>query len=154
MQQVRSRSSYLVRSLFFDFALEQAIEPDRLRCEKHLGNAMSHRGGRRRTTWENHWNHGQTQNIRVPIVLAPAILEYAKAIDCGMLTPLSLEQYQQIILLAIDQFVEKRKAEFHPNQYSHTGSTTSRRWDELRRFRSAIATSELTFESQRATVRH
>ncbi|MEH2080211.1 MAG: hypothetical protein V7K89_09410 [Nostoc sp.] len=29
----------------FRFALEQAIEADRLRCEKQLGNAMSRRGG-------------------------------------------------------------------------------------------------------------
>jgi hypothetical protein len=118
---------------------------------------MTRRGGRRGTTWKNHWNHGQTQNIRVPITLAPTILEYAKAIDCGMLARLSQQQYQQIILLAIDQFVEKRKAEFHPNQYSRTSSTTSRRWDELRRFRSAIANdyarSELTFQSPGVTAR-
>ncbi len=123
----------------FYFALEQAIQAARLRCEKQSGNAMSHRGGRRRTTWKNHWHHGQTQNIRVPITLAPRVLEYAKALDCGVLVPLSLEEYQQIILLAIDSFVDKRKVEFHPNQHSRTGSTTSRRWDELRRFRNAIA---------------
>ncbi|WP_190240913.1 hypothetical protein [Nostoc sp. 'Peltigera membranacea cyanobiont' 210A] len=109
--------------------------------------------GKNQTSWQPAWNNGKTRTIRVPVVLAEQILEYAYAVDSGHVMD------QQMILRAIDSFVETRIAEFHPNQHGRTGSTTSRRWDELRRFRSAIASgihpnTELTFESQRATVRH
>ncbi|MFN6527372.1 hypothetical protein [Nostoc sp. ChiSLP03a] len=106
--------------------------------------------GKNRTSWQPAWNHGKTQSIRVPIALAEQILEYAYAVDSGHVMD------QQLILRAIDSFVEERIAEFHPNQYSRTGSTTSRRWDELRRFRSAIALShaadESTFQSPGVTA--
>ncbi|WP_193196407.1 hypothetical protein [Nostoc sp. MG11] len=91
------------------------------------------RPGQNSTSFTPAWNHGKTQTIRVPITLAAKILEYARAIDSG------LELDQQLILRAIDQFVEMRIAEFHPNQYSRTGSTNSRRWDELRKFRDVVA---------------
>ena len=110
--------------------------------------------GKNNTSWQPAWNNGKTRTIRVPVVLAEQILEYAYAVDSGLVVD------QQMILRLIDSFVESRIAEFHPNQYSrHSGSTTTRRWDELRRFRTAIASgihpkTELTFESQSATVRH
>ncbi|MDZ7953343.1 hypothetical protein [Nostoc sp. DedQUE09] len=106
--------------------------------------------GKNRTSWQPAWNHGKTQSIRVPVALAEQILEYAYAIDSGLIMD------QQMILRAIDSFVESRISKFHPNQYSHTGSTTSRRWDELRRFRSAIANharSESTLQSPGVTAR-
>ncbi|MCC5626466.1 hypothetical protein [Nostoc sp. CHAB 5715] len=110
------------------------------------------RPGQNSTSFPPAWNHGKTQTIRVPVALAEQILEYAYAIDSGHVMD------QQMILRAIDSFVESRIAQFHPNQYSSTGSVTSRRWDELRRFRNAIALSHtadgLTFQSHRVSVRH
>ncbi|MFN6456598.1 MAG: hypothetical protein RM022_031020 [Nostoc sp. EfeVER01] len=108
--------------------------------------------GLNRTSWQPAWNHGKTQSIRVPVALAEQILEYAYAVDSGHVMD------KHLILRAIDSFVESRIAEFHPNQYSHTGSTTTRRWDELRRFRTAIASgharSESTLQSPGVTAHH
>ncbi|MEH2459134.1 hypothetical protein, partial [Nostoc sp.] len=90
----------------------------------------------------------------VPIVLAEQILEYAYGVDSGH------QMDQQMILRVIDSFVESRISQFHPNQHSRSGSTTSRRWDELRRFRTAMANgaihpkTELTFQSPKATAHH
>jgi hypothetical protein len=92
--------------------------------------------GQNSTSFPPAWNHGKTQTIRVPVALVEQILEYAFAIDSGLV----VNQY--LFLKTIDSFVEKRIAEFHPNQYSSAGSTTSRRWDELRRFRKAIASDD------------
>ncbi|MDF5706540.1 MAG: hypothetical protein PUP90_02370 [Nostoc sp. S4] len=107
--------------------------------------------GTNSTSFPPAWNHGKTQTIRVPIVLAQQILEYAYAIDSGLVMD------QHMILQLIDSFVETRIAQFHPNQYSRTGSTTSRRWDELRQFRTAIASghakTQLNFESQKVIAR-
>ncbi|MBN3897341.1 MAG: hypothetical protein HWQ41_19295 [Nostoc sp. NOS(2021)] len=112
------------------------------------------KGGRTSTTWEkgSKWNQGKTQTIRVPIAITKQILQYAHTIDSG------IEPDQQLILRAIDSFVESRVGEFHPNQHSRIASTNSRRWDELRRFRNAIASgdssrSELTFQSLVVTAR-
>lgn len=102
--------------------------------------------GKNQTSWQPAWNNGKTRTIRVPVVLAEQILEYAYAIDSGLVMD------RQMILRAIDSFVESRIGQFHPNQYSRNGSTTTRRWDELRRFRSAIARSELTFQSPGVTA--
>ncbi|MBW4678114.1 MAG: hypothetical protein KME52_30255 [Desmonostoc geniculatum HA4340-LM1] len=109
--------------------------------------------GRNSTSFPPAWNHGQTQTIRVPVALAEQILEYAYAIDSGLV----VDQY--LFLKTLDCFIKQRIAEFHPNQYSRTGSTTSRRWDELRRFKKAIALgtiskSELTSQSHLAAARH
>ncbi|MFN6484019.1 MULTISPECIES: hypothetical protein [unclassified Nostoc] len=107
---------------------------------------MAGKGGRRGTTWNSQWNHGNTKHIRVPVALEQQIMEFARALDCGQV-PLDREVLQKTILLLIDRYVEQRIAEFHPNQYSSTGSTTSRRWDELRRFRTAIALHHAADES-------
>lgn len=111
---------------------------------------MVGKGGRRGTTWQAQWNHGKTKHIRVPAALEQQIIEFARALDSGQV-PVDREILQPYVLLLIDQFVESRIAKFHPNQYSRTPSTTTRRWDELRRFRDAIATGHaadgLTFQS-------
>ena len=117
---------------------------------------MVGKGGRRGTTWQTQWNHGNTKHIRVPIALEPQIIEFARALDSGQVL-LDREVLQKEILLLIDGFVEQRITQFHPNQHSHTGSVTSRRWDELRRFRDAVAVLHaadgLTFQSPRAIAR-
>ncbi len=99
---------------------------------------MTGKGGRRDTTWNSQWNHGNTKHIRVPAALEEQIIEFARALDSGDV-PLDREVLQKAVLLLIDQFVERRIEEFHPNQYQRTSSTTSRRWDELRRFRNVVA---------------
>ncbi|MFB2770359.1 hypothetical protein ACE1AT_13870 [Pelatocladus sp. BLCC-F211] len=100
---------------------------------------MTGKGGRRKTTWGNSWNHGETKVIRVPAALESQIMEYARAIDSGLVPSCDQEQLQKAILLVIDKFVQERSQQFHPNQYSRTASTHTRRWDELRKFRNAIA---------------
>ena len=117
---------------------------------------MAGKGGRRGTTWNSQWNHGNTKHIRVPAALEEQIIEFARALDSG-LVHLDSKQLDKTVLLLIDQFVEQRVGEFHPNQHSRTASTNSRRWDELRRFRSAMASgnvhharSESTPESEPA----
>jgi hypothetical protein len=110
--------------------------------------------GKNDTSWQPGWNHGKTQMLRVPIALAPQILDYARALDSG------INMKQQIILQFIDQFVEVRKSQFHPNQYSRTASLHVRRWDELRKFREMIATDSIaarsgsTPESVPVKIRH
>ena len=108
-------------------------------CYKALRLTMSGKGGRRSTTWKNNWKHGKTKPIRVPSVLANQIMEYAVALDSGNAHHVSQEELQKTFLLAIDTFVQQRLEKFHPNQYACTGSTNTRRWDELRKFRNSIA---------------
>lgn len=120
---------------------------------------MVGKGGRTGTTWNSQWHHGKTKHIRVPAALEQQIIEFARALDLGQV-PVDREVLQKTVLLLIDSFVETRISQFHPNQYSSTGSTTSRRWDELRKFRELIvsgsdrARSELTFQSPLAQARH
>ena len=101
---------------------------------------MNTRGGRRKTSWSESWNHGKTKVIRVPESLCDQIMEYARSLDCGAAAPhVSQEQLQKTFLLAIDTFVEQRLEKSHPNQYSCIPSTNTRRWDELRKLRNLIA---------------
>ncbi|MHC5822105.1 MAG: hypothetical protein ACYT04_41145 [Nostoc sp.] len=102
---------------------------------------MTGKGGRRGTTWNSQWNHGNTKHIRVPAALVSQIIEFARALDSGVVH-LDSEQLHKTVLLWIDQFVEQRIAEFHPNQHTRIASTNSRRWDELRRFRNVVAISK------------
>ena len=102
---------------------------------------MSRRGGRRKTSWNESWNHGKTKVIRVPEALCDQIVQYATDLDCGKVPTLSQEELQKTFLLAIDTFVQQRLEKFHPNQYACTGSTNTRRWDELRNLRNPIAQS-------------
>lgn len=103
---------------------------------------MAGKGGRRATTWNAKWNHGTTKHIRVPAALESQIMEYARALDCGQRVPIDSVQLQTETLLAIDQFVENRLRNFHPNQYSRVPGTHTRRWDELRKFRDAVASGD------------
>ncbi len=101
---------------------------------------MVGKGGRRKTSWDENWNHGKTKVIRVPESLADHIVEYARSLDSGLgSSHIDQEQLQKALLLAIDTFVQQRLEKFHPNQYACTGSTNTRRWDELRKLRILIA---------------
>ncbi|MBR8832707.1 MAG: hypothetical protein DSM106950_01350 [Stigonema ocellatum SAG 48.90 = DSM 106950] len=100
---------------------------------------MSGPGGRKKTSWKSEWHHGKTKIVRVPEALVEQIIEYARALDAGLVPHISHEQLQKATLLAIDQFVEERLEQFHPNQYKRSGNTETRRWDELRKFRQHIA---------------
>ena len=101
---------------------------------------MVSKGGRRNTSWNESWNYGKTKVIRVPEALCDRIMEYARSLDRGLEVPhVSQEQLQKTFLLAIDTFVQQRLEKFHPNQYACTGSTNTRRWDELRKLRNLIA---------------
>lgn len=111
---------------------------------------MGKKGGRRGTTWGDGWNHGGTEVIRIPAALKHQIMEYARALDCGQV-PVDSGQLQTAILLAIDQFVETRLANYHPNQYAKVGKADSRRWDELRKFRHTVADG-LTVQSPMVSV--
>jgi len=102
---------------------------------------MSSRGGRRKTTWNESWNHGKTKVIRVPESLASHIMQYARSLDSGNNSHVDLEQLQKTFLLTIDTFVQQRLEKFHPNQYSCIPSDQTRRWDELRKLRNLIAQS-------------
>jgi hypothetical protein len=99
--------------------------------------------GQNSTSWQSGWNYGKTQTIRVPIALASQVLEYAKALDQDSVY-LDPTQCEQTILRAIDSFAQERLNQFHPNQYKRTGNTTTRRWDELRKFRQHVADGNVT----------
>ena len=100
---------------------------------------MASKGGRRKTTWNESWNHGKTKHIRVPLALCDQIVQYARNLDSGIEYHPSQEQLQKTFLLAIDTFVQQRLEKFHPNQYTCIPSTNTRRWDELRKLRNSIA---------------
>ena len=97
-------------------------------------------GGKNSTTWESTWHHGKTQTIRVPIALAPKILEYAKALDKHVLLPNDVGDIvnQLIILQAIDLYIEWKRQNYHPNQNSKTLNINTRPWDELRKFQAMV----------------
>jgi hypothetical protein len=110
------------------------------------------KGGRRSSTWENissKWNSGSTQTIRVPAALVSQILEYARWLDQHNKS--SLAQGTQgdfscdVILQAIDKYIEWRRDRQHPNQYST--NTNARTWDELRKFRAMVASGEIGIKS-------
>jgi hypothetical protein len=103
---------------------------------------MVGKGGRKKSTWGNSWQHGATKVIRIPAALENEILEYARALDSGQVA-IDTEQLQKAILLSIDSFVETRALNFHPNQYSRKASTHTRRWDELRKFRQMVASGSI-----------
>ena len=101
---------------------------------------MVGKGGRRKTSWNENWNHGKTKVIRIPEALCNHIMEYARSLDSGLgSSHIDQELIQKNFLLAIDTFVQQRLENWHPNQYGCTQSTNTRRWDELRKFRNLIA---------------
>jgi hypothetical protein len=103
---------------------------------------MVGKGGRTSTSWKEKWNHGKTTHVRLPTALIDQILEYARALDAGLVPHIPEQEIQKATLLAIDRFVQERLNQFHPNQYTRSGNTNTRRWDELRKFRQHIATAE------------
>lgn len=94
-------------------------------------------GGINNTSWQPAWNHGKTQTIRVPIALAPKILDYARALDTHVLLPDNVGDIvnQLLILQAIDNYIEWKRENYHPNQNSRELDINTRSWDELRKFR-------------------
>ena len=101
--------------------------------------------GRTRTTWESGstWHSGETTSIRVPIVLKNWILDYARAVD-SKLTDDKSEEIPMLIgdfLVIIDRYIEYKRQNYHPNQNSRTLDTSTRAWDELRRFQKLLRES-------------
>lgn len=90
------------------------------------------KGGRTNTTWSagSTWRSGKTKMIRVPIALAEKILEYARALDSG--------EVKNPVLQAIDEYIEWKRQNYHPNQYSRELDINTRAWDELRKFRAMV----------------
>jgi predicted alpha/beta-fold hydrolase len=88
------------------------------------------------TTWQPTWNNGKTRTIRVPVSLAEDILDYARALDQQNFTTI----YRQVILQALNQYVEYKRQNYHPNQYSREVNTNTRAWDEFRKFMALIET--------------
>jgi hypothetical protein len=104
------------------------------------------KGGRTGTTWEagSTWRSGKTKMIRIPIALAPKILEYAKALDrCIFLPPGNGDILNKLIVLqAIDEYIEWKRQNYHPNQNSKALDINTRAWDELRKFRLRVEGGE------------
>ncbi|NEU77450.1 hypothetical protein PI95_034585 [Hassallia byssoidea VB512170] len=99
------------------------------------------KGGVNSTSWQPGWKHGKTQVIRVPIALAPKILEYARALDEQAVdSDLGL---QAEILQTIDRYIEHKRRNYHPNQNSKQLDTNTRAWDELRKFQAMVERGEL-----------
>ncbi|WP_414546511.1 hypothetical protein [Nostoc sp. CCY0012] len=98
------------------------------------------KGGRTATTKAkgSNWHSGATTTVRVPIALVPQILEYARNLDAGIAL---LHGNQEIILNAIDQYIEMKRENYHPNQNSRELNINTRPWDELRKFRHLVETS-------------
>mgnify|MGYP003622950730 CR=1 FL=1 len=103
---------------------------------------------RNNTTWTPAWNHGKTQVIRVPAVLVPGILEYARWLDEHSkysFAQSALGDFScNLILQAIDEYIEWRRDRQHPNQYSTKLNTNARTWDELRKFRAMVESGDMT----------
>lgn len=89
--------------------------------------------GSNETTWQPAWNNGKTKTIRVPVLLADKILEYARLTDSS---PGAYEQ--AIILQALENYIEWKRQNYHPNQHSKSVNTSTRAWDEFRKFRKMI----------------
>jgi hypothetical protein len=107
------------------------------------------KGGKTSGTWksDSKWQHGQTQVIRVPALLVTEILKYAEWLDEH--SKFSLAQNSQgnfscdLILKAIDKYIKWRQYHHHPNQHSRKLNTSTRTWDELRKFRTMVETNLL-----------
>ncbi|MEA5601066.1 hypothetical protein [Nostoc sp. UHCC 0252] len=102
------------------------------------------KGGPTSTTWKSGWNSGKTTTIRVPIALKDNISIYAKAVDSKLINDipdLTGDFLQQKILEVIERYVEYKRQNYHPNQNSRELDTSTRAWDELRKFKMIIETS-------------
>ncbi|MEH2065134.1 MAG: hypothetical protein V7K50_23220 [Nostoc sp.] len=106
--------------------------------------------GRTRTTWESRstWNGGKTTLIRVPIVLKNDVLAYARAVDSKLITDKSRnipllpgDFLQEFTLGLIERYIEFKRLNYHPNQNSRVLDTSTRAWDELRKFQKLVQES-------------
>ena len=106
--------------------------------------------GRTSTTWQSGstWNGGKTTLIRVPIVLKADILAYARAVDSNLKTDKSRnipmlkgDFLQEFTLGMIERYIELKRHNYHPNQNSRLLDTSTRAWDELRKFQRLIQES-------------
>lgn len=86
------------------------------------------------TTWQPGWNTGQTTTIRVPKILVPQIMEFARKLD----EEEGLYLGQKIILQGMDSFIELKRSRYHPNQFSRALNTDTRSWDALREFKRIV----------------
>lgn len=94
------------------------------------------KGGQTATSWQSSWRSGATTTVRVPIALVPQILKYARELDTGV-----SQGNEEIVLNAIDQYIEWKRKNYHPNQNSRELDINTRAWDELRKFRRLVETS-------------
>ncbi|WP_229551239.1 hypothetical protein [Nostoc sp. CHAB 5836] len=102
------------------------------------------KGGRTRTTWGQGsvWRSREFKTIRVPVALADEIMEYAKALDAGI--AVSHGNTAEIILDAIEGYIEYKRLNYHPNQNSKQLDTSTRAWDELRKFQTLVQENPAT----------
>jgi hypothetical protein len=106
------------------------------------------KGGRKSTTWKAGWNSGETTTIRVPITLKNQILDYARAVDSKLIFDesrnipmLKGDFLQEFTLGLIDRYIEFKRHNYHPNQNSRKLDTSTRAWDELRKFQKLVQES-------------
>ncbi len=106
------------------------------------------KGGWKSTTWQAGWNAGKTKLIRVPIVLENDIVAYARAVDSKLksdksrnIPMLKGDFLQEFTLGLIDRYIDYKRTNYHPNQNSRELDTSTRAWDELRKFQRLIQES-------------
>ena len=104
-------------------------------------------GKRTSTTWNkgSSWQYGKTTVIRVPEVLRDQILGYARAVDGNIFIGTNIASNrgdvffeQQVVLVALAQYIEWKRQNYHPNQNASHLDTSTRAWDELRKFKRLI----------------
>jgi hypothetical protein len=100
------------------------------------------RNGINATTWQPAWHHGTTKTIRVPIALADQILEYAKWLDTHEKSS-DAKTGKVVVLQAIDKYIKWKRSNYRPNQHSKKIDTSTRAWDELRKFRSMVEKGDI-----------
>lgn len=92
------------------------------------------------------WKLGQTKTIRVPIVIAEQLLEIAHRLDEGA-SPISdlthdtkpIKTTQEVLLNAVNNFIELKRAEWGKNPAQKGEfSTTSRAWDVFQQFKQLV----------------
>ncbi|WP_138504059.1 hypothetical protein [Nostoc sp. PA-18-2419] len=99
---------------------------------------MMNKGGRTSTTWGagSTWRNREVKTIRVPVALADEIMEYAKVLDAGI--AVSHGNIAKFTLALLDRYVEYKRLNYHPNQNSKQLDTSTRSWDELRKFQKLL----------------
>ncbi|WP_029637097.1 hypothetical protein [[Scytonema hofmanni] UTEX B 1581] len=111
------------------------------------------KGGRTSGTWKSSskWQHGETQTIRVPAALIPGILDYAVWLDEQNKSSFAQDAKGDfscnLILQAIDKYIEWKRQSYHPNQHSRELNINTRAWDELRKFRAAVERGDMGIKS-------